>query len=104
MKRWPKTGLSTHFLWFPIPASASVPTLLFLLHMRLWTLGLALLVCVALIILKSKGRTATWVFRRFRNRLGGDVIQARPIWYRRRMHRPNSFDLIDLDDLKNDPK
>ena len=100
MLRWPQAGLTTQFLWFPIPASASVPLLVFTLHMRLWSFLLALVVCIALVVLRSKGRTAVWVFRKIQYALGGNVMYSRPLWYRRRMQRQNSFDLINLDEVK----
>jgi hypothetical protein len=101
MLKWTQTGLSTQLLWFPIPASASVPLLVFALHVRLWSFFLALAVCIALVVLKSKGRTAVWVYRRLQYKLGGNVMHSRPLWYRRRMQRFTGFDHINLDEVKS---
>jgi hypothetical protein len=93
---WTQAVRGTHLLWLPIPAYSAFPILLWFMHMRLWTFVLALSVCVALAVLKARGRTVGWIVRRFHCRLRGGVVNARPLWYRRRMQYLDSFDLVDL--------
>ena len=93
---WNQAVRGTHLLWLPIPAYAGMPILFWIMHARLWTFVLAITVCVVLSILKLKGRTVPWIVRRFKLWLRGGVVQARPVWYRRRMQSLSSFDLVDL--------
>ncbi len=93
---WTQATRGTQLFWLPIPAYSALPILLFVMHARIWTLVLAILVCLTLAILKTKGRTVPWIVRRFKLWLRGGVIHARPVWYRRRMQHLDSFDLVDI--------
>lgn len=99
---WTQASRSTHFLWFPVPASSSVPMLLFLLHISWWTFFLAIFVCIGVAVLRSKGRTAAWVFRRIKGKIGGGVMYSRPLWYRRRRQSFVSYDLLDLKQVRGE--
>lgn len=92
MKRWPFSVKGMQLLWLPIPASSGVLVVVWLLHIKVWTFILMLIVMVVQSVLRLKGRTVPWVIRRLRGRLSGDVLYARPIWYRRRMQRREGFD------------
>lgn len=100
MLKWTQAARDTHFLWFPVPASASMPVFLFILNIAWWTFFLSIATAVVLGILRANGRTGFWVFRRLRARLGGGVIHARSVWYRRRMQRSHGFDLVDLEKVR----
>jgi hypothetical protein len=82
---WTQARNGTQLLWLPIPAYAAFPILLWVMHMRVWTFVVALSVCATLTIFKMRGR---W--------LRGEVVFARPVWFRRRMQHLNSFDLVEL--------
>ena len=93
---WTNAVRGVHFLWLPIPAYSSLTVLLWVMHARVWTLVLALVVIGILTYLHMRGRSVPWVIRRFKCSLRGKVVLARPLWYRRRVQHINSFDLIDL--------
>lgn len=95
---WTQSVRGVHLLWFPIPAYSALPILLWIMHARMWTFMLAICVCIVLAVLKAKGRTVPWVLRRFKCKLRGGVVLARPIWYRRRTQHLDSFDLVALSD------
>ena len=99
MKSWVKTR-GVQFLWLPIPASSAVPFFLLILHARWWTLFLAIAVSIFMIVMRVKGRTVPWLFRRLKTRLAGGVVSSRPVWYRRRMQRREGFDLLNLEDVE----
>lgn len=100
MKKWTQTNRGVHFLWFPVPASTSVPFVVALLHVSWATFGVAFLVAIFQVYLRMKGRNVLWVIRRFKARIGGDQVQARSVWYRRRMLRQEGFGQIQLADLE----
>lgn len=93
---WTQAVRGPQFLWFPIPAYASLTVLLWIMHARMWTFLLALLVVAVLTYLHLRGRAVPWVVRRFKCSLRGGVVYARPVWFRRRTQHLSSFDLIDL--------
>lgn len=97
MKQWTQATKGTHFLWFPVPASTAIPFVLLLFKISLWTFLFALSVAVFQAYMKAKGRTFLWAVRKFKSRLAGHTVQARTVWYRRRMQRRDSFDLISLE-------
>ena len=94
---WTQAALSPHFLWFPIPAYASLTVLLWVMHARVWTFILALIVIGLLTYLHMRGRKVPWVINRFKSFLRGGVVHARSTWYRRRTQYLGSFDMIDLE-------
>lgn len=100
MKRWTQATRGMHFLWLPIPASSAVPFFVAMLHMAWWTFLTAFLVVIFQVVMRAKGRTVLWMVRRAKTRLAGGVIQARSIWYQRRMRRRDGFDQIDLDEVQ----
>jgi len=93
---WPQAVRGVNFLWFPIPAYSSLTVLLWIMHARMWTFTLALVLIGVLTYLHLRGRSVVWVIRRFKSALRGRVVYARPVWYRRRTQHLGSFDLIDL--------
>jgi hypothetical protein len=93
---WPHAVKGVHFLWLPIPAHTSLSVLLFILHAKWWTFFCMLAVIGALTYLHIRGRTVPWLMRRMKLYLRGGVVQARPVWFRRRAQHLGSFDLIDL--------
>lgn len=93
---WTQAVRGPRFLWLPIPAYASLSVLLWIMHARLWTFFLALVVIGVLTYLHIRGREVPWVIRRFKCFLRGGVVHARSSWYRRRTQFLGSFDLIEL--------
>jgi hypothetical protein len=93
---WTQARNGTQLLWLPIPAYAAFPILLWVMHMRVWTFVVALSVCATLTIFKMRGRSVGWIIRRVHCWLRGEVVFARPVWFRRRMQHLNSFDLVEL--------
>lgn len=93
---WTNAVKGVRFLWFPIPAYSSVSVLIWIMHARIWTFILALVMVGVLTYLHFRGRSVPWVIRRFRSYLRGGVVNARSVWYRRRVQHIESFDLIDL--------
>lgn len=61
---WRNTARITRFFMFD--ARAAAPLLLFIMHMRLWTLILAIFVIIVFAILERFGLTVTIALRRFR--------------------------------------
>lgn len=66
--------------FFIVDAYAAVPLLLFLLHIRLWTFGLAVLATAFFGILERFGFTVPIFLRWLRTFLGGSYKFARPWW------------------------
>lgn len=78
MAAWRDTARSTRF--FFIDYRAAFPLLLFLLHIRLWTFVVVLLVICALYGLERYGFTVPIFLRIFRGWLAGPRKVARPWW------------------------
>jgi hypothetical protein len=93
---WTQATRGTRLLWLPIPAYAGLPILLWVMHARIWTFILAISICIALSVLRAKGRSVPWVVRRFKSYARAGVVQARTIWYLRRVRALESFDLVSL--------
>ncbi len=100
MKRWTQATRGMQFLWLPVPASSAVPFFVAMLHITWWTLLIALLVVIFQVVMRAKGRNFLWVVRKFKVRLAGGSVLARPMWYQRRMRRRDGFDLINLDEVE----
>lgn len=83
----------------PLRASVLIPLMLFATHIRWWTLIVLIGVIVWMIFLKIKGRSGLWLWRKLKARLRGYVVSARPVWYRRRFNRLESFDEFTMEDL-----
>lgn len=92
---WPKSAFPVNVPGTPIHSSALLPFLLMMMHVRLWTFLLAITTIVVLTIMRKKGRTATWMLRRFKCRLRGNRVMARPVFYVRRMSRIEGFDTLE---------
>ena len=92
MKRWPVSVKGMQLLWLPIPASSGVLVIVWALHATLWTFFLMLIVLAFQSYMRVKGRTVPWLVRRIRGRMSGDVLYARPVWFRRRTQRREGFD------------
>lgn len=93
---WTQATRGTQLLWLPIPAYAGLPILIWIMHARVWTFVLAIGICIALSILRSKGRSVPWVVRRLKSYMRAGVVQGRTLWYWRRVRYLESFDLVDL--------
>lgn len=100
MKKWTQTNRGVNFLWFPVPASTAVPFIVALLHVSWVTFCAAFITAIVQAYLRIKGRSMLWMIRRLKAKMGGDVVQARSVWYRRRMLRQEGFDAIELADLE----
>lgn len=93
---WSQASRKVHFFWLPIPAYAFLPFALTLFHVRIWTVSLTLVVVGVLGFLSWKGRRVEWILRRARLRLRMGGMQARPLWYRRRMQTLCSLDVVPI--------
>lgn len=96
VSRWSQAARPVHFFWIPIPAYAVLPFMLFIFHIRLWTLALTLLTIGVLTYLSYRGRTPQWIARRLQVRLRAGGMVGRPTWYRRRTQMQQSLDAIAL--------
>lgn len=81
---WVLTASSPTLPGTPIPATAVLPMLLWMVFPRWWTFTLVLIVIVFFIVLRISGRNSVWLVRRLRSQARGRHVLARPIWYRRR--------------------
>jgi hypothetical protein len=93
---WAQAARHTRFLWLPIPAYASLPLLLWIMHMSWATLGFVFVVVSVLSYLSWRGRTIPWVVRRFGSFLRAGVVHARPKFFRRRMQSLGGVDFLEL--------
>lgn len=66
--------------FFFIDGEATFPMLLFLLHIRLWTLGVAVLATLFFTLLSRYGFSISTFLRWFRNFLVGNRKIAQPWW------------------------
>lgn len=101
MKKWTQATKGMRFLWIPIPASSAVPFFVSLLHISFFTISIAFFVAGFQIYMRRKGRTFFWVVRKIKSRLAFNMIQARTVWYRRRIQRRDSIDLIKIGEVEN---
>lgn len=93
---WTQATRGAQLLWLPIPAYAGLPILIWIMHARVWTFVVAISICIALSVLRAKGRTVPWVIRRIKCYLRANVVPARTIWYWSRVRHLDSFDLVSL--------
>lgn len=85
----------------PFPATLIVgPTLLFLMHIRYWTAGTAILTVLVLFWLHHRGKSITWLVRRWMSKWRGETLQARPLHIRNRFRILLSLDELDLKSLR----
>lgn len=79
-----------------IHAMAATPLLLYGVWWSWTTFLLVLIVSLVMGYLQLKGRHPMWVVRRFRCRLRGGLVNARPLWYRRRRTRIETYEDLDV--------
>lgn len=77
-EHWRDSARNARF--FMVDARAAFPLLLFLLHIRLWTLSLALLAVTFFALLERFGFTVPIFIRWVRALLGGNYKTAQPWW------------------------
>lgn len=78
---WRNTARTARF--FVFDARAAAPLLLFIIHMRLWTLILALVVIIIFAVLERFGLTVNLAMRRFRVWFFGPLRPALVKMFRR---------------------
>jgi len=78
VSHWRDSGRTPRF--FGIDARSTFPLLLFLMHIKLWTFILALVVTLFFGILERYGFRAVVFVRMFRNLLAGSRKMTRPWW------------------------
>lgn len=93
---WTQAVRGPRFLWFPIPAYSSITVLIWIMHAKVWTFLLTVVVIGVLTYLHMRGREVSWVIRRVKSFLRGGIVFARSTLYRRRTQHLGSFDLVDL--------
>lgn len=86
MNHWAQAARGAHFFWFPIPAYAMLPFMLWIFIQTWWMFLFAVVVCLMLSVLKMRGRSVSWVIRRVHCRIRGGRVYARTIFYRRRVN------------------
>lgn len=79
-----------------VHASVATPFVAFVVNISWTTFFCVLIAIITAVILQTKGRTFTWVFRRLMSKLRGQIVWARPIWYRRRFARMESYESIEM--------
>jgi hypothetical protein len=90
-----------------IHAFALTPIALWFIWWSWWNFALVLVTAATVGYLQAKGRKPGWVLRRAKAKLRGEVVTARPVWYRRRRGRIESADEIDIrecDRIADGPK
>lgn len=75
---WRDSARSPRF--FMVDAMAALPLVLFMLHIRLWTLYLAIATMVFFAILERFNFTVPVFMRWLRSQLAGPVRVAKPVW------------------------
>lgn len=71
-----------------IDARAYIPMLLVIVHIRLWTLGLAFLSIMVFAFLHMRGLPLPVLVRKATHKLAGQSRSARPWWFWRRFRVP----------------
>jgi hypothetical protein len=84
---WVRSAESTGLPFTSIPAYCSFPMLVCLFYARLWTIGISVIVTLAVWRLQRRGYTLGWMVRRARSKLRGERVSSRPIWHIRRFSR-----------------
>jgi len=101
---WSNATRGVQFLWLPIPAYASLPILIWIMHATWVTFCIAIVTCLTLTVLRTKGIQVPWLIRRSKQVLRGSRIHARSLWWRRRTHFLTSLDSLPLGDKQGAPK
>jgi len=81
---WVKTADSAAFPFTSMPAYSALPLFLCLIHIRIWTLSLAIASTVVSFYMAKKGLSFLWLYSRLRGKLHGNRVSSRPIWHIRR--------------------
>jgi hypothetical protein len=79
-----------------VHAYALTPVVLWVVWWSWTTLFAVVLVAAVMGYLQWKGRKPAWVLRKFKCRLRGASVAARPVWYRRRRNRIESYQTLDI--------
>lgn len=91
--KWVNAARSPYIPGTRIHFSTLTP-LAFMVVYFAWVTFIILLGAVSFMaVLSIKGRTLTWLLRRTKSRIRGGRVLARPVWFRRRFSRLESFDL-----------
>ena len=80
-----------------VHASAATPLLLFVVWWSWITLWILLVVTGVMTWIELKGRRPAWVLRRAKGRLRGNLVAARPTFYRRRRSRIESYEHLPIE-------
>lgn len=84
---WTRSSLNPCFPYTSMPAYAVIPLVPVIFHMRLWTIGIAVIGMLTIWQMSRKGYTLTWLMLRIRGKIAGNRYSARPAVYIRRFSR-----------------
>ena len=93
---WIEASRSPVVPWTKVHASAATPLLLFVVWWSWITLWILLVVTGVMTWIEIKGRRPAWVLRRAKGRLRGNLVAARPSFYRRRRARIESYEHLPI--------
>lgn len=79
-----------------VHAFALTPVAMWFIWWSWWNFCLVLVVAGVMGYLQWKGRKPAWVLRRSKAKLRGEVVAARPVWYRRRRGQIESYETLDI--------
>lgn len=79
-----------------VHAMAATPLMLWVVWWSWATFTILLVVCLGMAYLQAKGRHPAWVLRFAQSRLRDNFVQCRPVWYRRRRSRIESYQSLDV--------
>ena len=96
MEHWISCSRPMRLPFTPVPAVAVLPMVLIIVWPRMWTFCVLLAIVAVLTLLRIKGRTTTWIYQRFFGFMRQGKVRARPLWYRRRSQRIESYDTLVL--------
>lgn len=86
-RRWFWRDTSAKPEFFGVDARAAIPFALFVVHMRLWTLMLAISSLLVLGVLAKFGYTVPVFLNMLKRKLAGNTVASRPWWYWERFLR-----------------
>ncbi len=84
VSHWRDSGRVPHF--FIIDARSAFPLLLFLVHIKVWTFVLAVVITLFFGILSRYGLSTVVFFRSVRTLLAGKIKQSKPWWRRKELY------------------
>lgn len=85
---WTRTSLGVCFPYTSMPAYALFPIVPAMLHLRLYTIVIALISVLVIWFMSKRGYTLTWFFYRLRSKLVNGHYQSRPQVVIRRYQKP----------------